>query len=167
MKIKEYKKIAGPLSKRTLIFLTSGNEILLGEKKSGFGKGKWLGISGSVEQGETIEEAMVRETVEEIGVTPKNYVPVAVLSFYFPYEKAPENWNQRVHVYKTDQWEGNITESDEIAPKWYKILEMPFDLMWSDARYWLRRILNGEKLKADFLFDKNLEVEESIIINGL
>ena len=50
MTIEEYKKIVDPLNQRTLLFLIRGDEVLLGEKKSGFGKGKWLGIGGGVEQ---------------------------------------------------------------------------------------------------------------------
>lgn len=167
MTIEEYKKIADPLKPRTLLFLTRGDEVLLGEKKSGFGKGNWLGIGGSVEPKESTEEAMVRETVEEIGATPINYTRVATLNFYFPYEDDAENWNQQVCVYKTDQWDGNIIESDEIAPKWFKLSDVPLDLMWSDARFWLTDVLNGEILTGDFLFNKNLEVEENKIKKGL
>lgn len=163
MTIEEYKKIADPLSKRTLLFLIHDDKVLLGEKKSGFGKGKWLGIGGSVELNETVEKAMIRETIEEIGVTPKNYTYVATLNFYFPYEDDAKNWNQQVCVYKANQWDGDIMESDEIAPKWFKISEIPFDLMWSDAQYWLPNVLNGETVTGDFLFNKNLEVEESKI----
>lgn len=167
MTIEEYKKIADPLNQRTLLFLIRGDEVLLGEKKSGFGKGKWLGIGGSVEQNETVEEAMIRETVEEVGATPKDYTRVATLNFYFPYEDDVKNWNQQVCVYKTNQWDGDIIESDEIAPKWFKISEVPLDLMWSDARYWLLDVLNGKTLTGDFLFNKNLEVEENKIKKGL
>ncbi|KKP58423.1 MAG: NUDIX hydrolase [Candidatus Moranbacteria bacterium GW2011_GWF1_34_10] len=163
MTIEEYKKIADPLSQRTLVFLVHNDEVLLGKKKSGFGKGKLLGIGGSVEENEIVEKAMIREAIEEIGVIPKNYARVATLNFYFPYEDNAEKWNQQVCVYKSDQWDGDIIESNEILPKWFKISEIPFDLMWSDARYWLSDVLAGEMLIGDFLFDKNLEVEENKI----
>jgi 8-oxo-dGTP pyrophosphatase MutT (NUDIX family) len=49
---------------RTLCFLIRGNpptEILLGFKKAGFGAGKYAGISGKVEPGETTAMAAARE----------------------------------------------------------------------------------------------------------
>ena len=54
----------------TLLFLLKENQILLGMKKRGFGAGKYNGIGGKLEPDETVEQAMVRETQEEIGVTP-------------------------------------------------------------------------------------------------
>jgi len=59
------------ISDRTLCFLTRGappTEVLLGFKKSGFGKGKYAGFGGSVEEGETIIAAAVRELEEETGL---------------------------------------------------------------------------------------------------
>ena len=52
----------------TLIILKKDDEILLGLKKRGFGKGRLNGVGGKLEPGETIEEAAIRETEEEIGV---------------------------------------------------------------------------------------------------
>ena len=49
-----------------LCYLFNENKILLGLKKRGFGKGKWNGYGGKKEDGETIEEAVVREIYEEM-----------------------------------------------------------------------------------------------------
>jgi 8-oxo-dGTP pyrophosphatase MutT (NUDIX family) len=39
-------------------------------KKRGFGNGKYNGFGGKVENGETIQQAAIRETIEESGLTP-------------------------------------------------------------------------------------------------
>ena len=45
----------------TLMFLRRGaDEVLLGLKKRGFGKGKWGGFGGKIEKGETPTECIVR-----------------------------------------------------------------------------------------------------------
>jgi 8-oxo-dGTP diphosphatase/2-hydroxy-dATP diphosphatase len=54
----------------TLVFCRRINEngdkeILLGMKKRGFGVGRWNGFGGKVENGESIEEAALRELNEE------------------------------------------------------------------------------------------------------
>jgi len=54
----------------TLLFLIKDDQILLAMKKRGFGAGRFNGVGGKVEPGETIEQALIRESQEEINVTP-------------------------------------------------------------------------------------------------
>ena len=42
-----------------------------------------------------------------------------------------------------------------MTPKWFKINEVPFDKMWPDDKFWLPRVLKGEKLKAKFVFGQD------------
>ena len=60
----------------TLCLLRKENKILLAMKKRGFGTGKYNGVGGKIENGETLNEAMIRETKEEIGVIPTKYEKV-------------------------------------------------------------------------------------------
>lgn len=76
MKISEYENVLKP-NNRTLCFLLDGDKVLLGLKKKGFGQGKWLGIGGKVEEGESVEEAAKREVKEEIGVTLRDMEKIA------------------------------------------------------------------------------------------
>jgi 8-oxo-dGTP diphosphatase len=159
--LQEYKKnLPEPLRSRTLCFLVKDGKVLLGQKKKGFGQGYWLGIGGKVEQGESVKDAMIRETVEEIGIKPTRFTEVATLDFYFPYVEEPKKWNQRVHVFIVDGWEGKPQESEEIHPEWFEIRKVPLELMWSDASHWLPKVLQGERLNLEFTFDRELKVEE-------
>ena len=65
----------------TLCLLKRDNKILLAMKKRGFGKGKYNGIGGKIENNETPEQAMIRETQEEINVTPIKYEKVGIVEF--------------------------------------------------------------------------------------
>jgi len=120
-------------------------------KKRSFGVGKWNGVGGKVdkEKDKSILDAAIRETKEEIGVDLVNPEKVAVMRFRFPYK---EEWNQDVHVFLAEKWIGEPEESEEMAPKWFKVPEIPYDKMWDDDKYWLHHILAGEKLEADFVF---------------
>ena len=96
---------------------------------------------------------MIRECQEEIGVTPTSYRQVAELDFYGG--STEEAWRMYVYAYLCDAWEGEPTESEEMAPKWYKISDIPYADMWQDDEHWLPRALKGEILKGTFTFDEH------------
>lgn len=131
----------------TLCFLlrtTQGREeVLLGMKKSGFGRGKMVGIGGHVEPGETTAEAICREVAEESGITiaQKNLELAGVIDFVFPDKP---NWDMSATAYLCRVFEGEASESDEIAPQWFPVDELPLELMWQDAQHWLTEVLAGD-----------------------
>lgn len=145
------------LRQATLGFLIKDNQILLAMKKRGFGAGKWNGVGGKPNDGELIEETSKREIMEEIGVVVKNQELVAKIKFYF---KNNQDWDQEVVVYKINEWENEPQESEEMAPMWYAIDKIPYDKMWVDDRFWLPKVLSGEKIEARFVFGENEEILE-------
>ena len=67
MGIIEYEQsLDHPLREATIVLLLRNDEVLLAMKKRGFGEGKWNGVGGKPNAGESIEEVAVRETKEEI-----------------------------------------------------------------------------------------------------
>ncbi|HUD07381.1 MAG TPA: 8-oxo-dGTP diphosphatase [Candidatus Saccharimonadales bacterium] len=141
------------MNQATLLFLKDGNRILLAMKKRGFGAGRWNGVGGKPDKGETVNQAAVRECWEEVGVTPAEMKKSAILNFYFPGNK--EKFNQQVIVFMCTSWRGEPTETEEMSPKWFDIGDIPYTKMWSDDKYWLPRVIDGEYLEADFHFDNN------------
>jgi len=133
----------------TLLFLLEDTRILLAMKKRGFGVGRWNGVGGKIEPGETIEQAAARECFEEIGVKPGTLEKVAHLTFAFP----DGSTDILTHVYLTREWDGEPIETDEMAPQWFALDDIPYTKMWQDDRYWLPHVLDGKKLTARFAFD--------------
>jgi ADP-ribose pyrophosphatase YjhB (NUDIX family) len=140
----------------TLLFLVDGDKVLLAMKKRGFGVGRWNGVGGKPKEGETIKRTAIRECQEEITVMPVKLIKTAAISFYFPKDKS--NWNQTAVVYLCDKWLGEPTETEEMAPKWFSVNELPFDKMWSADKDWLPEVLKGNFVKADIYFDDNDKV---------
>ena len=136
----------------TLCLLSRNVEILLAMKKRGFGEGKYNGVGGKIEGTETPEAAMLRETKEEIGVTPIQYEKVGVVSFDEFYKD--EKVNLIFHLYMVTEWEGTPAESEEMQPKWFSIDSIPYNQMLPDDKYWLPLILEGKKIDAYFDFDE-------------
>ena len=167
MTIDEYKQmLRKSLRPRAICFLVRGSEILLGRKKEGFGKGNWVGVGGKIEEWETIEQGIIRKLKEEVGIEAPNLKKIAVINFYFPHV-SDESWNQRVHAFVADSWNGEPTESEEIFPQWFHKDAIPFNSMWDDAQYWLLQALGGNELSAEFVFNDQLKVLDRSIITGL
>jgi 8-oxo-dGTP pyrophosphatase MutT (NUDIX family) len=138
----------------TLLFLRKDGQLLLAMKKRGFGAGRYNGVGGKIETDETIEAAMKREAGEEIGIVPVSYRRVGVNDFiYETDEEAPKR--MYTHIYFCDEWEGEPTESEEMAPKWFDSDKLPFDEMWPDDRYWLPEVIAGHNIFGTFTFDKH------------
>ncbi|MEN9614042.1 MAG: ADP-ribose pyrophosphatase [Candidatus Parcubacteria bacterium] len=142
------------LKDTTLIFLVRRNggkitELCLAMKKRGFGVGRYNGVGGKLEAGETIESAGKREAKEEIGVEVMHLNKVAELTFRFAHTPA---WNQLVHVYTVDEWVGEPTESEEMRPEWFVVADIPFDKMWPDDRFWFPHMLTGKLVRGEFTF---------------
>ena len=150
----------------TLCFLIRDDEICLAMKKRGFGMGKWNGIGGKVEDGETIEEAAIRELYEEINVKTNitNLEKIGNIKFYF---NDKPDWNQRMHIYFINQWQGDPKESEEMAPKWYKKNQIPYESMWVDDPHWLPQVLDGKKIEAEFYFNKDGAEIDKFTVNEL
>jgi len=143
----------------TLCFLVESfndqiTSVLLAMKKRGFGANWYNGVGGKVNEGEDILTAACRETFEEISVAvnPSDLNKVALLKFEFP--DNPE-WDQFVHVYFVENWEGEPVESEEMKPEWFSVNSIPLDKMWPDDKFWLPNVLSGQKIEAYFKLDKN------------
>lgn len=148
------------MNQATLLFLLKDNQILLAMKKRGFGVGKWNGVGGKPKDNENIFDTAIRETQEEINVTPLNISHLATLNFYF---KTKPEWDQQVLVFTTHEWNGDPSESEEMSPKWFNIKDIPFDSMWPDDPFWLSKILSGKKINATFTFgDDNIILDQEI-----
>lgn len=166
MKLAEYKEVFNNSQRKaTLCFLVKNGEILLALKKRGLGEGKWNGVGGKLEPGETVEDAVFRETEEEVKVKPISFRQVATLDFYFPQKP---DWSQRVLVFLIDKWEGEPAETEEMAPKWFKVANIPFESMWADDFHWLPLVLKGKIVAGEFLFqgekilEFNLATQENL-----
>jgi 8-oxo-dGTP diphosphatase len=152
-----------------LLLRTRGDgirEVLLGYKKTGFGKGKIVAPGGHVEHGESAVAAAAREVKEETGirVAQDALTEGAKLTFLFPERPS---WDMDVAIFTSADWSGEATESDEIRPQWFPVTALPLDRMWDDGKHWLPRVLAGERLRATFSYAPDNETVAAATITLL
>lgn len=134
----------------TLVLVHKENKILLGLKKRGFGVGRWNGFGGKLENGETVESAAKREVFEEAGIIISDLKKLGKLDFYW---KDKSEFCLQVNIFKSKNFKGAITESEEMKPCWFNVKQIPYEKMWQDDTYWLPLLLSDKKFTGKFVFD--------------
>lgn len=134
----------------TLCIVCKEGRVLLGMKKRGFGAGRWNGFGGKLEEGETIEQAAIREMEEEVGVTPSEIKKVGIIDFSF----RDGSEAMQVHIFKVDDFKGDPIETEEMFPEWFEYEEIPYGQMWSDDEHWLPFLLTHKLFTGRFVFDR-------------
>ena len=107
------------------LFIRPDGTVLLGlrapSKKSW--PGHWDTIGGHVEDGENLEEALMREIQEETGVSPTEFRLIAAVR-----EPQPERHGDALHhIYAVTAWQGGdpVNICDEHTElKWFSVDEM-------------------------------------------
>lgn len=145
-----------PTTVMTLCEVIDGDRILLGYKKRGFGAGLWNGFGGKPEAGETVEDSVVRELREEIGIEVADFERRGTMFFQFPDRPEPVE----VPLFLVTQWSGQPAESEEVRPQWIPIKEIDYDAMWPDDRHWLPQFIAGKSVDGSFAFDASGAIQE-------
>lgn len=133
-----------------ICYVHNNSRLLLMHKKTGLGKGKINAPGGRIEDGETPEQAAVREMEEEVRITPLQ--PEKRVELFFQFKTG---YSLHGHVFFAETYEGEPEETDEADPFWVALEDIPYDDMWADDRVWLPEALSGTHLKGYFIFDGN------------
>ena len=96
--------------------------------------GHWDTIGGRVEDGESLDQALVREVQEEIGVTPAEFELIATIR-----ERRPEIYGDALHhIYAVARWQGgepaNVCD-EHTELRWFSVSEMLLVTNIVDADY--------------------------------
>ena len=129
-----------PDIRATLMFVVRDFDVLLIRKLRGIGMGKINGPGGKIDPGETPLQSAVRETQEELHVTPLQPRKMGELSFAM--SDLPDI---HCHVYMAREFEGTPTQTPEAIPRWTRIDQIPYDQMWADDKYWLPQMLEADR----------------------
>jgi len=137
-----------PTERANLCFVVRDGKVLLIRKKRGLGAGKINGPGGRIEPGETALASTIRETQEEIGVTPVDPRHAGELFFQFA-----DGFGIHVEVFRAEDCRGELRETDEAVPLWVELPDIPYAQMWADDAHWLPLLIEGRRFRGYFTFD--------------
>ena len=107
------------------LFIGPDDKVLLGLRAASkkVWPNHWDTIGGHVEDGESLDDALIREVQEETGVTPTGFRLIGTVS-----ERQPELYGDALHhVYAVTSWQGgdptNVCD-EHTELKWFSVSEM-------------------------------------------
>ena len=143
----------------TLCYLKHDGKYLMIKKANDGGQsaGKYLGVGGKLEAGESPDECAKREIMEETGLEVLDLKLRGIITFI------SDVWdNEIMFLYSAEQLKGEFRDDcDEGELFWIdedKVLDLP---AWEGDRYFLKPLLDGEddiQLKLIYSGDRLMEV---------
>ena len=138
------------------------------KKAHDLNEGKWVGIGGKFESGESPEDCLLREVKEETGLTLTSYRFRGIVTF------ANDTWpeTEYMHLFTADDFEGGLKECDEGVLRWVPDEEIPLLPQWEGDAVFFRLIreeepffslklnYHGDALTGAVLNGNVLELEE-------
>lgn len=144
----------------TLCYISKGDKVLMlhrTKKQDDVNEGKWIGVGGHLEPGESKEMCVKREVWEETGLTLNSLKYRGVIDFF------PDRYeSERMFLYTSDDFDGKIHECDEGDLKWVEKDQVMNLNLWEGDRIFLRYLVNDEPffhLKLKYQGDKLVSSE--------
>ena len=120
----------------TLCYLERGDQYLMlhrVKKKNDMNHDKWIGVGGKVEEGESPEDCILRETFEETGLRLTVYRYRGLVTFVS--DQYPTEY---MHLFTATGWTGTPHECDEGELAWIKKADLLSLPLWEGDKIFLR-----------------------------
>lgn len=132
-----------------MIYDNSGN-VLVQERVNT----NWPGITfpgGHVERGESFTDAVIREVFEETGLTVSNLQMCGIQDW-----TRDDGIRYLVFFYKTDQFEGELSSSDEGKVQWVPFKELS-NMKLSNGMETILKLFCDDTITEQFFYKENGE----------
>ena len=103
------------------------------KKKNDVNHDKWIGVGGHFEDGESPEDCMLREVLEETGLTVTKFAYRGIVTFVSDRDPC-----EYMHLFTASEWMGEMKECNEGDLQWIDKKAL-YDLtLWEGDRIFLR-----------------------------
>ena len=105
------------------------------KKENDCNRDKWIGVGGKFEDGESPEECVLRETLEETGLTLTDWRYRGIVTF------VSDRWEtEYMHLFTATGWTGRLHECNEGVLEWVSREQFRGLPQWEGDRIFLRLI---------------------------
>ncbi len=149
----------------TLCYLKREGSTLMvhrNKKEGDVHQGKWNGLGGKFEPGESPEECAIREIFEESGLKASQPDLKGVLTF--PLFSHSQDWYAFVYVVR--EFSGSLIDSPEGRLAWIpddQILDLP---LWEGDRIFLPWLDQDSFFSGKFVYREGILVSHSVVFHG-
>ncbi|CAM3204155.1 8-oxo-dGTP diphosphatase [Streptobacillus felis] len=145
----------------TVCYLIKDDKFLMlyrNKKEVDINKGKWIGVGGKIEEGESPHVSITREVKEETGYTMEKCILRGMLIFVY-------NGNtEYIYVFTSEDFYGEMIECDEGELKYIPKDEILNLNIWEGDKYFLEELIKGNKeffvYRMEYENDKLIKVDK-------
>lgn len=118
------------------------------KKENDYHHGKWNGLGGKFESGESPEECAIREIEEESGLLVKNLKLKGIITF--PMFDDKDDWY--VFIFTSDEFTGSLIDSKEGDLKWIPNEKLTDINLWEGDKFFIPWLFEDGFFSAKFLY---------------
>ena len=128
------------------------------KKANDMHEGKWNGLGGKLEPGETPEECSIREIQEESGLRVKHQTFKGMITF--PGFANDEDWY--TYIFVIDDFEGELIDSPEGRLEWINDAELFTLNLWDGDKVFLRWLDRQGFFSAKFIYKDGCFIDYTV-----
>lgn len=151
------------MKETTLCYLEKDNKYLMlyrNKRKDDPNYGKWIGIGGKLEPGETHRCAAIREIWEETGLKVSRCIYKGEIRFISDFCE-----DEIMHLYYSDSFTGNLKECSEGELMWVEKDKLDKLPMWEGDKIFLN-LLNKDIPVFSLILEYEQDRLKAAVLNG-
>ena len=130
------------MDKTVLCYLQKNDSYLFlyrNKKENDLNEGKWIGVGGHIEKGETKEETLKREIKEETNLDIHSFTYHGEIIF------KNDDYEEVMYLYTSNDFSGEIKTCDEGELHWVKKKDIMSLNLWEGDKVFLPLLIEGKK----------------------
>jgi len=128
------------------------------KKQNDYHEGKWNGLGGKLEQGESPEDCAIREIKEESGLTVKSVKMKGFITF--PLFDGNDDWY--VFLFTADDFEGKLIDSPEGHLEWIPNEKLTEINLWEGDKIFIPWLFEDKFFSAKFIYKNGRYLNHSV-----